>query len=471
MTTSHGRSPTILIADDQKDILSSGRMLFKGEGFKCITAETPEEVVERVKMEDLDTLLLDLNYQRDTTSGKEGIDLIQKIRKLDPIVPIVVMTAWASVDIAVEAMKMGANDFITKPWEIERLLSIVRTQCALKRSLENSQKLESENRMLKQERDEGVSLIYESRAVQEIVDAFEQIAPSDANVIITGENGTGKTLFAKHCHQYSARKDRSFVSVNMGGLPESLFESELFGHVKGAFTDAKSDRVGRYELADGGTLFLDEIGNLALKHQATLLRLLESGEFERLGSSKTRKADVRLICATNADLQALVREGRFREDLFYRINTVPIHIPALRERPEDILPLALSFLDVYRSKYRKQISGFSSVTEALLQAYAWPGNVRELNHVVERAVLLSKQPEIQPIDLGIQTSGSHGGSGGGGAVGRDPVEQPTTLEEMEKKMILEALADFPGDPNRAADQLGITRSSFYRRIHKHGIPI
>lgn len=470
MTTSHGRSPIILIADDQKDILSSGRMLFKGEGINCITAETPEEVLERVKMEDLDTLLLDLNYQRDTTSGKEGIDLIQKIRKLDPIVPIVVMTAWASVDIAVQAMKVGANDFITKPWEIERLLSIVRTQCALKRSLENTQKLESENRILKQERDAGVSLIYKSQAVQEIIEAFEQIGPSDANVIITGENGTGKTLFAKLCHQHSARSDRSFVSVNMGGLPESLFESELFGHVKGAFTDAKSDRVGRYELADGGTLFLDEIGNLALKHQATLLRLLESGEFERLGSSKTRKADVRLICATNSDLPALVREGKFREDLFYRINTVPIHIPALRERPEDILPLAESFLEVYNTKYRKHITGFSDATETQLKHYAWPGNVRELNHVVERAVLLSRQTMIQPMDLGIQSTGPIG-SVSSGPAGSMSSADPVTLEEMEKKMILEALAAFPGDPNSAADQLGITRSSFYRRIHKHGIPI
>ncbi len=462
MTTSLGRAPKVLIADDQKDILSSGKMLFKGEGIECITAESPDEVIERVKMEDFDLLLLDLNYQRDTTSGKEGIELVQKIRKLDSIIPIVVMTAWASVDIAVDAMKVGANDFVTKPWEIERLLSIVRTQCALKRSLENTQKLESENRILRQERDEGVSLIYESKAVQDIIDAFEQIAPSDANVIITGENGTGKTLFAKLCHQLSARKNHSFVSVNVGGLPESLFESELFGHVKGAFTDAKTDRVGRYEIADGGTLFLDEIGNLVLKHQATLLRLLESGEFERLGSSKTRKADVRLICATNADLAEHVRNGKFREDLFYRINTVPIHIPALRERPEDILPLARCFLETFKTKYRKDLAGFSNTTESQLRSYAWPGNVRELNHVVERAVLLSKSSSIQPSDLGIQ-------GGAGATVSVD--NQPITLEAMEKQMILQAISEFPGDPNSAADRLGITRSSFYRRIHKHGIPV
>ena len=456
MAGSQGRIPRVLIADDQKDILSSGRMLFKSEGIECTTAETPQEVIERVKIEEIDLLLLDLNYQRDTTSGKEGIDLIQAIRKLDPLIPIVVMTAWASVEVAVEAMKVGANDFITKPWEIERLLSIVRTQCALKRSLENSQKLESENRLLRKQ--DEIRLIYQSAAVQKIVDSFEQIAPSDANVLITGENGTGKSLFARYCHQLSSRNDKSFIAVNMGGLPESIFESELFGHIKGAFTDAKTDRIGRFELADGGTLFLDEIGNLPLKHQATLLRLLESGEFERLGSSKTRKADVRLICATNADLPALVRDGTFREDLYYRINTFPIHIPPLRERPEDVFPLSGSFLKKYCCKYRKEGVALSEAALSQLKGYPWPGNVRELDHVIERALLVARTSTIQPQDLGLQETAT-----------RSFDLENMTLEAMEKQMLVEAIDRFPGDPNQAADALGITRSSFYRRIHKHGI--
>ncbi len=460
MPAPHGRVPCILIADDQKDILSSGKLLFKGEGFACLTAETPQEVLERVKMDSIDLLLLDLNYQRDTTSGREGIHLVQQIRKLDPLIPIVVMTAWASVEVAVEAMKVGANDFITKPWEIERLLSIVRTQCALKRSLETSLKLESENRLLRQQ--DPVRLIFQSAAIQEVVNTFEQIAPSDANVLITGENGTGKTLFAKLCHQRSARSASAFISVNMGGLPENLFESELFGHVKGAFTDARSDRMGRYELADGGTLFLDEIGNLCFKHQATLLRLLESGEFERLGSSKTRTADVRLICATNANLAELVRNGSFREDLYYRINTVPVHIPPLRERPEDILPLAEAFLTKYRSKYGKPLKqGFSATTTTQLRQYSWPGNVRELEHVVERAVLLSRGDEIEPANLGLHSESER----------MVPDSGPGTLAAMERKMLLDAISRFPGDPNQAAEQLGITRSSLYRRIHKYHIPL
>ncbi len=462
MTTSLGRAPRVLIADDQKDILSSGRMLFKSESIDCVTAETPGEVIERLKMEEVDLLLLDLNYRQDTTSGREGIDLIQTIRKQDSITPIVVMTAWASIEVAVEAMKVGANDFVTKPWEIERLLSIVRTQCALKRSLENTRKLESENQLLRKQSE--IQLIYESGAVQHIVDAFEQIAPSDANVIITGENGTGKSLFAKLCHQHSARRDKAFISVNMGGLPESLFESELFGHVKGAFTDAKTDRIGRYELADGGTLFLDEIGNLPLKHQATLLRLLESGEFERLGSSRTRRADVRLICATNADLASLVRNGAFREDLYYRINTVPIHIPPLRTRLEDLLPLAKSFLEKYRQKYRKPQLTISEAAIKQLRLYPWPGNVRELEHVIERAVLLAKSVIIQPGDLGIQPQANP-------VQAQSVAPENMTLEEMEKQMILQVLHRFPGDPNQGARVLGVTRSSFYRRIHKFGIQL
>jgi DNA-binding NtrC family response regulator len=456
MAESQGRGCRVLIADDQKDILSSGRMLFKSEGIECITAETPREVLERVKIEDVDLLLLDLNYQRDTTSGKEGIDLIQVLRKLDPLIPIVVMTAWASVEIAVETMKVGANDFITKPWEIERLLSIVRTQCALKRSLENSQKLESENRLLRKQ--DEIKLIYQSGAIQKIVENFEQIAPSDANVLITGENGTGKSLFAKYCHQLSGRNDKSFISVNMGGLPESIFESELFGHIKGAFTDAKTDRIGRFELADGGTLFFDEIGNLPMKHQTTLLRLLESGEFERLGSSKTRRADVRLICATNADLPVHVRNGIFREDLYYRINTFPIHIPPLRERPEDVLLLSQSFLKRYSKKYRKEGVTLSEAALAQIKGYRWPGNVRELDHVIERALLLAKTSTVQPQDLGLQETAT-----------RSFDLENITLEAMEKQMLVKAINRFPGDPNQAADVLGITRSSFYRRIHKHGI--
>ena len=446
----------ILVADDQEDILSSAKLLFKGEGLDCATASSPSEVTYLLGKKEFDLVLLDLNYKRDTTSGKEGLELIEKIRSTDQALPIVVMTAWASVDVAVEAMKLGANDFITKPWDVERLLTIVKNQSELRRALLREEKLQIENRILLS--DQSAQITYESNAMAEVLRTLEQVASSDARILITGENGTGKSLLAHTCHQMSNRHSGPFISINMGGLPENLFESELFGHERGAFTDAKKERIGRYELADGGTLFLDEIGNLTLNHQTTLLRLLESGEFERVGSSKTRQADVRIICATNSNLTELISEGKFREDLYYRINTVPVHIPPLRERRQDIMPLANEFLETYRIKYKKNISGFSDELTKLLESYQWPGNVRELDHAIERAVLLSRDDRILPETLSISPSTENSAD-----------FDELTLDDAEKMILERAFTKYRKNPNEAAEALGISRSAFYRKLKKYDI--
>ncbi|HUD70374.1 MAG TPA: sigma-54 dependent transcriptional regulator, partial [Dongiaceae bacterium] len=379
--------PRVLVADDQPDVLEALRLLLKGEECQVETARSPAGVLKALDAGSYDVLLIDLNYTRDTTSGQEGLDLLARVRAIDPGLPVVVMTAWGSVDVAVEAMRRGARDFVQKPWENPRLLAILRTQIELARALRRSQRLEAENQALK-DGEPSDELIAASPAMQPVVQLLARVGPSDANVLITGENGTGKSLVARALHVRSDRAARALVTVNAGGLSEGVFESELFGHVKGAFTDARADRVGRFEMADGGTLFLDEIANISPAMQAKLLRVLETGEFEPVGSSRTRRVSARLLSATNADILAEIAAGRFRQDLLFRLNTVEIRLPALRQRREDIPLLARLFLGRHARRYRKPVEAFDDAAMRLLLDHPWPGNVRELDHAVERAVLM-----------------------------------------------------------------------------------
>src|SRR5216117_3581713 len=400
-------APRLLVADDQPDILEALKLLLKGEGFDVETAASPRAVLAAVEARDFDALLVDMNYTRDTTSGAEGLDLLSRVQGLESPPPVVVMTAWASIDGAVEAMRRGARDYVEKPWDNRRLLATLRTQVELGRALRKSRRLEIENRTLRRE---GLpELIAESPAMQPVLKLMERIGPSDANVLVLGEHGTGKEIVARWLHAASARAERPLVAVNLGGIPDGLFESELFGHVKGAFTDAKVDRVGRFELAEGGTLFLDEIANLPLPQQAKLLRVLETGEFERVGSSKTRRVNARVISATNADIHAETTAGRFRQDLLFRLNTVEIRLPPLRERREDIPLLAEHFLRRHARRYTKAIAGFDPDGMQALLAHPWPGNVRELDHAIERAVLLAAGDSVRASDLGLRAAAADGG--------------------------------------------------------------
>jgi DNA-binding NtrC family response regulator len=456
MKSSESRTPCILIADDQPDVLEALRFLIKGEGYQAEAVTSPPAAIDAVEARDFDAVLMDLNYTRDTTSGQEGLDLLNRIQTLDSTLPVIVMTAWGSVELAVEAMRRGARDFIQKPWDNARLSAILKTQIELGRALRRGQRLEAENRALRAER--FPQLIAESACMRPVLDVVSRVGPSDANVLITGENGTGKGLVAQTLHSVSLRSTRPLVTVNTGGLAEGVFESELFGHVKGAFTDAKSDRVGRFEMADGGTLFLDEIGNISQALQAKLLRTIESGEFERVGSSKTRRVDVRVFSATNADLHAAVNEGRFRQDLLFRLNTIEIRLPPLRDRREDIPILAAHFLRQHAEHYRKPLTGFDEGAIKALLAHAWPGNVRELDHAVERAVLMAQGDTIRAGDLGLRT----------GREGPPRLEE-MSLEDVEALLIKKALARFSGNVSHAANALGLSRSALYRRLQRYGL--
>jgi DNA-binding NtrC family response regulator len=446
----------ILIADDQPDIVEALRLLLKGEGYQTESAASPSAILAAVGAKDFDLVLMDLNFARDTTSGQEGLDTLKHLREIDSTIPVVVMTAWGSVGLAVEAMRRGARDFIEKPWDNTRLLAILRTQVELSRALREGHRLEAENRLL---RTEGrPKLIAESPAMRPALDLLARVGPSGANVLITGEHGTGKDVIARTLHALSDRALRPMITVNAGGLSEGVFESELFGHVKGAFTDAKTDRVGRFELADGGTLFLDEIANVPLNLQAKLLRVLETGELERVGSSKTRRVDVRVLSATNADITQEVQAGRFREDLLFRLNTIEIHLPPLRERREDLPLLANYFLRQFSLRYRKRLTGFEAAAMQTLLEYAWPGNVRELEHAVERAVLMAQSETVRSSDLGLRT-------------GREGVARvdEMSLEEVECLLVKKAMARHEGNVSAAADALGLTRSALYRRLKKYGL--
>jgi len=446
----------VLIADDQADVLEALRLLLKAEGYELTAVSSPAAVVEAVEGRELDVVLMDLNYARDTTSGREGLDLLPRIQAVDATLPVVVMTAWGSVDVAVEAMRRGARDFVQKPWDNERLLAILRTQVELARALRRGQRLEAENRALREQ--PATNLIAQAPAMQPVLQMIARVGPSDANLLVTGENGTGKGVVAQALHEASSRAARPMVTVNAGGLPEGVFESELFGHVKGAYTDAKADRVGRFELADGGTLFLDEIANVAPAQQVKLLRVLETGEFERVGSSRTRKVNVRVISATNADLFEEVGAGRFRQDLLFRLNTVEIRIPSLRERREDIPPLAMHFLRQHAQRYRKRLTGFDAAALQALAEHNWPGNVRELDHAVERGVLMAQGAVVRSADLSLKPARE----------GPSRLEE-MSLEEVEAFLIKKAMARYDGNVSHAASALGLSRSALYRRLQRYGL--
>jgi DNA-binding NtrC family response regulator len=448
--------PRVLVADDQAGVLKALRLLLKGEGYEIETAASAGAILEAIRRQDFDVVLMDLNYVRGSTSGQEGLDVLSRIQQIDSTLPVVVMTAWGSVELAVEAMRRGARDFLTKPWKNERVMAILRTQTELGRALRKGRQLEQENLVLRGEAQ--ALLIAESHAMRPVQEAIARVGPSQANVLITGENGVGKGVVAQALHAASPRKDMPLVSVNTASIPETLFESELFGHVAGAFTDARSDRLGRFKLADGGTLFLDEIAGVPANLQSKLLRVLESGEFEPIGSSKTHRVDVRILSATNANLAEEIAAGRFRQDLLYRLKTVEIRIPPLRERKEDIPLLTTHFLQRHAGRYRKSLGGFDAAAMQVLLNYSWPGNVRELDHTIERAVLMTHGDTVRASDLGLEMKPES-----------EPRFESMTLEQMEETLIRNALARCQGDISKAAEALGLSRGALYRRLEKYGL--
>ncbi len=450
--------PCLLVADDAPDVRTAVRLLLSGEEIDVQAVGSPAGALAAAAERRFDAALIDLNYARDTTSGGEGLDLLARLRAQDPDLPVVVMTAWSSVELAVQVMRAGARDFVEKPWDNARLVSVVRNQVELGRALRRSRRLEAENALLRGARDEEV-VIGTSPAMAELLSLAARVAGADSPVLVTGENGTGKGLLARWLHRRSARSAGPFVEVNAGAIPETLFESEMFGHVKGAFTDAREPRAGRFEVAEGGTLFLDEVGNLPAGAQAKLLRVLERGEFEPVGSSRTRRADVRVVAATNADLSGMVDQGRFRQDLYFRLALVELRLPALRDRREDVPALAAAALARAAARCRRTVEGFAPDALAALDAYAWPGNVRELQNVVERAVLLAGEPHITARDLRLVAG---------------PSSAPASLQEMsledaERALLRAALRRCGGCVQEAARSLGLSRSAMYRRMEKLGL--
>jgi DNA-binding NtrC family response regulator len=447
----------ILVADDQPDVLAALRLLLRREGMELTQASSPAGVLAELERSEFDAALIDLNYARDTTSGREGLSLLESIRAADATLPVVVMTAWGSVEGAVEAMRRGARDYLTKPWDNARVIATLRTQVELSRALRTTRRLEAAAAL----QGSGPELVATAPAMHEVLRLIDKVGPSDASVLITGEHGTGKDVVARRLHAVSRRAARQLVPVNAGGLPEGVFESELFGHVRGAFTDARADRAGAFEVADGGTLFLDEVGNLPLGQQAKLLRVLQTGDYSPVGSSRVKRADVRVLTATNARLGDEVAAGRFRADLLYRLNTVEIRLPPLRERREDVPQLASAFLARTAARYGK--SGLQLEPQAVeaLVRHRWPGNVRELEHAVERAVLLAQGSVVREADLAL------GGAAAGSAAG-ELLEQ-MTLDEAERHLIQRALGRAGGNVSDAARALGLSRSALYRRLAHHGL--
>ncbi len=445
------RAPRLLVADDQPDVLEAVRMLARSQGFEVRTASSPAAVIALCEAEELDVCLIDLNYARDTTSGTEGLDLLSRLRALDPTLPVVVMTAWGTIEGAVEAIRRGARDYVQKPWDNTRLIATLSAQLELRRALRTVNRLDAEAARTRQA--ELPTMVARSRAMQQVMALVERVAPSNASILITGEHGTGKEVLARTLHAMSARRDRAFVAVNAGGLSDGVLESELFGHVKGAFTDARSDRTGCFELADGGTLFLDEIANMPMGQQARLLRVLQTGEIHPVGSSRPRQVEVRVLAATNADVAREVAGGRMREDLLYRLNTVELRLPALRDRRDDIPELASTFLA--RSGPTRRIGAGAM---AALLAHSWPGNVRELEHVIQRASLLAAGEEIVADDLQLRSRGDVA-----------PQLEDMTLEQVERYLIERALAAQSGNVREAARVLGLSRSALYRRLTSLGI--
>jgi len=455
---------SILIVDDDEDILTACRLLLKKHFGKVVTANKPEFIPDLMEENSFDAVLLDMNFRPGDNSGRDGLQWLGRILQIDPGAVVILFTAFSSVDAAVEAMKMGAADFIEKPWNNEKLVTTMKAAVRLRAAQNQASKLKAQNRVLTEEIQRlHHPIIGDSKALQNVLNLVRKAAPTDANILILGENGTGKELIAREIHALSRRREEVFVSVDLGAVPESLFESELFGHKKGAFTDAREDRVGRFQAAEGGTLFLDEIGNLPLNLQPKLLAALESRSVVPVGGTRAEPIDVRLISATNVGPEAMKDSNIFRPDLLYRLNTVEIHLPPLRERQDDIPLLADTFLAEYARKYNRPTFGLSDGALNVLAKYAWPGNVRELRHSIERAVILSDEKELQAADFSALAPESD--------AGRASLEtgEGKTLDEVEKAVIERTLATHQGNISKAAKELGLTRTSLYRRIEKYGL--
>ncbi len=459
MEHKHGK---LLIVDDNEDLLKAAKMFLKRHFEQVDIEKNPEAIPTLMTNEEYDVILLDMNFTKDVSSGSEGYYWLEKILGIDPSAVVVLITAYGDVQMAVKAIKAGATDFVLKPWENEKLLATLYSSMRLRESRDEIENLKIINQEINKELNNRFSeIIGSSSAIQRIFQTIDRVAKTDANVLILGENGTGKELIARAIHRNSARSQENFVSVDLGSITETLFESELFGHKKGAFTDAKEDRAGRFELANGGTLFLDEIGNLSMPLQAKLLTVLQNRKVSRVGSNKETPVDIRLICATNLPLYEMVKENRFRQDLLYRINTIEIEIPSLRDRLEDIPLLANHFLKHYSEKYNKQVSKISDAALTRMHKHPWPGNIRELQHAIERAIILSNGAVLQPEDFTFTTQPVKDD----GQLNLDQYN----LDEVEKLLIRKVLKKFNGNITQAAAELGLTRSSLYRRLEKHGL--
>jgi len=452
----------ILIVDDDEDVLLAAKLFLKQHIQFVHTEKNPENIPDLIRNDNYDLILLDMNFAPDATSGKEGFHWMNKIVELDPSAVVILITGYGDIELAVQGIKEGATNFLLKPWENKKLLATIKTTLQLKKSKTELEDLRSKQKIILADQDQAyANIIGQSEAMQKVLNDVQKVAVTDANVLILGENGTGKELIARAIHRSSNRKDEVFISVDLGAISESLFESELFGFKKGAFTDAKEDRPGRFEAANKGSIFLDEIGNLSLNLQSKLLSVLQNKKVLRLGTNKEIPIDVRFICATNMPLYQMVSENKFRQDLLYRINTVEVHLPALRERIEDIEPLVEHFLDSYCKKYKIPKKRISPATLARLQKHNWPGNIRELQHAVERAVIMSESQVLEPQDFFLTQ--------------REDDSQDTistsnmNLEETEKMLIRKVIDKHGGNISRAAKELGLTRASLYRRIEKYGI--
>ena len=455
----------ILIVDDDEDILTAGRLLLRRNFGDIATCRRPEEVPDLLEQYDFDAVLLDMNFGPGESSGKQGLEWLGRILQIDPKMVVVMITAHGSVDTVVEAMKRGATDFVAKPWQNEKVVATLSAAVELHRSRVETESLRQANRVLREAAaPASETIIGQSKEIEDVLTIVERAAPTDANVLILGENGTGKELIARELHRQSARADQVFLAVDMGSISESLFESELFGHIKGAFTGANEDRLGRFQAADGGTLFLDEIGNLPLHLQAKLLSALEQRQVTPVGSDKPQSFDVRVVSATNMPVGVLRDEMRFRPDLLFRLNTVEITVPPLRERRDDILPIARHYLEIYSRRYGQDVKLFSPAAEQALANYDWPGNVRALRHAIERAIILTEDATLEPGDLQLIETGQVPAP-----TTATPIPTVLNLDMMEKDTIHKALIKHGFNISRAARELGLTRASLYRRMEKHDL--
>jgi len=452
----------ILMIDDDEDVLLAAKLLLKKHAHQVIIEKNPKKIPFLLNNDTYDVILLDMNFSKDTTSGKEGFYWLGHILEQDPTAVVIMITAFGDVEMAVRALKEGATDFVLKPWQNEKLLATISTAIKLKKSYKEVDKLKKAKKQLEEDINQPFKdIIGNSKPMRDVFNLIEKVAKTEANILILGENGTGKELIARAVHQRSLRKDNSFISVDMGAITETLFESELFGHKKGAFTDAKEDRAGRFEIASGGTLFLDEIGNLSLPLQSKLLTVLQNRIVTRIGTNKEIPIDIRLVCATNMDIHDMVQDNTFRQDLLYRINTVEIHLPPLRDRLEDIPLLSEHFIKLYAKKYRKEVMSINPDAVQKLKKYSWPGNIRELQHALERAIIMSDKSELTSEDFQFLTQGKSSNQD----VGTDNLN----LDEVEKTIIQKAINIHDGNISKAAEELGLTRASLYRRLEKHGL--